>query len=179
MFVGQITMGGFCGDRGTIDSSPVSDASASSSTARVPAPTILRIGAFTTVLQSLVAFAAAFWLIYRDLQTLGEDSPSLESAAPAADWIGTGTAVFIFFVFGTTLVGGLSLLRGRHWGRGPIVLLEFLLVFVAFYMFSGGAILAGVITAISVVLVLVGMFHRSSVEWFATSYGQRRTAPGA
>lgn len=70
-------------------------------------------------------------------------------------------------------------MRGRHWGRGPIVLLEFLLVFVAFYMFSGGAILAGVVTAISVVLVLMGMFHRSSVEWFATSYGQRAKTPGA
>ena len=179
MFAGQIIMSAFSCDRGTIDSSPVSDASVSSSAAQVPAPTVLRIGAFTTVLQSLVAFAAAFWLIYRDLQTLGEESPSLETTAPAADWIGTGTAVFIFFVFGTTFLGGLSLLRGRHWGRGPIVLLEFLLVFVAFYMFSGGAVLAGVVTAISVVLVLMGMFHRSSVEWFATSYGQRAKTPGA
>ncbi|HZK32548.1 MAG TPA: hypothetical protein VFC72_06525 [Corynebacterium sp.] len=140
------------------------------------APLSLRFSATVVILQSLVACATGIWLIAQDLRTRGVDSASLESTSAVADWIGTGTAVFIFLIFGTALVAAVALLRGRQWGRGPIVPLEFLLIFVAIYMFLGGAILPGVAVLLSVAFALWGIFDRASVEWFDSSYQRQRRA---
>lgn len=140
------------------------------STPKQAAPVTLKIGALVALLQSLVAFGVAIYLIVADFTS--EATPTLESEAAAANWIGTGTAIFIFILFGTVLAGAISLLRGRHWGRSPIVMMGVLLLPVSWYMVSEGLIGAGIATALSAIAALVGLLHPRSTEWIAENYGR-------
>lgn len=143
--------------------------SADVSTSTPTAPSTLRIGALVAVIQSLVAFGIGIYLIISDFTS--DAAPTLESEAAAANWIGTGTAVFMFIIFGTVLAGALSLLRGKHWGRSPVVMIEVLLLPVAWYMLSEGLILPGVVVALSAVAGLVCVLHPRSTKWVAANYG--------
>lgn len=137
----------------------------------VPIPAVLRFGAGVTIVQAIVAFIIGVLFILEDFRTMGEED-SLLSDTGATDWVGTGTAIFIFIVFGAALAGAVSMLRGHTWGRGPIVLLQILLLFVAFYMFSGGQPAAGAAVALSALLILVGVLHPKTNEWYSSVYGR-------
>ncbi len=137
----------------------------------VPVPAVLKFGAGVTIVQAIVAFVIGVLFIMEDFRTMGEED-SLVSEAGAANWVGTGTAVFIFLIFGAAAAGAVSMLRGHTWGRGPIVLLQILLLFVAFYMFSGGQPAAGATVALSAVLILVGVLHPKTNEWYSSVYGR-------
>lgn len=139
-------------------------------TPKQAAPGTLKTGALVALVQSVVAFGVAIYLIVADFTS--EATPTLESEAAAADWIGTGTAIFIMILFGTVLAGSISLLRGRHWGRSPIVMIEVLLLPVAWYMLSEGLILAGIATVVSAVAALVFILHPRSTAWVAENYGR-------
>lgn len=133
-------------------------------------PTTIRLGAGAALLQVLVAFGMAFYLIYADLTS--DVSDTIESDAAAAQWIGTGTAIFIFILFGVVLAGAVNLLRGGNWGRNPIVMMGVLLLPVAWYMMSEGMVLAGIGTGILAAAALVFMLHPRSTEWIAANYGR-------
>lgn len=133
-------------------------------------PTTIRLGAGAALLQVAVAFSMALYLIYADLTS--DVSDTIESEAAAAQWIGTGTAIFIFILFGVVLAGAINLLRGRNWGRSPIVMMGVLLLPVAWYMMSEGMVLAGIGTGILAVAALVFMLHPHSTEWIAANYGR-------
>lgn len=133
-------------------------------------PTTIRLGAGAALLQVLVAFGTAFYLIYADLTS--DVSDTIESDAAAAQWIGTGTAIFIFILFGVVLAGAVNLLRGGNWGRSPIVMMGVLLLPVAWYMMSEGMVLAGIGTGILAAAALVFMLHPRSTEWIAANYGR-------
>lgn len=122
------------------------------------------------MLQSLVAFGIAIYLIIADFTS--DAAPTLESEAASVNWIGTGTAIFIMILFGTVLAGAVSLLRGRHWGRSPIVMMSILLLPVSWYMLSEGLITAGIATLLSAIAALVGMLHPQSTAWIAANYGR-------
>ena len=63
------------------------------------------------------------------------------------------------------------MLRGKRWGRGAIVLVQFILAASSFQMMSGGSILLGIVTLASAVLTLFLIFVvKSSGEWFALNY---------
>lgn len=142
----------------------------SSSSVSVPLPGVLKFGSLVSVLQGAVAIVIGIFLIVEDFRTMGQED-SLVSESGATNWVGTGTAVFIFIVFGAAIAGTVNILRGRTWGRGPIVLLQILLLFVAFYMFSGGQPAAGAAVGLSALLILVGVLHPKANEWFSTVYG--------
>lgn len=130
----------------------------------------IRFGAGAALLQVLVAFGTAFYLIYADLTS--DVSDTIESDAAAAQWIGSGTAIFIFILFGVVLAGAVNLLRGGNWGRSPIVMMGVLLLPVAWYMLSEGMVLAGIGTGILAAAALVFMLHPRSTEWIAANYGR-------
>lgn len=133
-------------------------------------PVTIRLGSYVAIIQVAVAFGVGIYLIYRDL-TSGV-SGTIESEAAAAQWIGTGTAVFIFILFGVVLAGATSLLRGKTWGRSPIVMMGALLLPVAWYMISEGMVAAGAATGISAVCALGLILHPRSTGWIADRYGR-------
>lgn len=142
----------------------------SSSSVSAPLPGVLKFGSLVSVLQGIVAILVGLFLVVEDFRTMGQED-SLVSESGATNWVGTGTAVFIFIVFGVAIAGTVNILRGNTWGRGPIVLLQILLLFVAFYMFSGGQAAAGAAVGLSALLILVGVLHPKSNDWFSTVYG--------
>ncbi|QGU03939.1 hypothetical protein CETAM_03295 [Corynebacterium comes] len=131
-------------------------------------PAQIRWAGIIAIAQSVIAFAFAGFLVFRDIT--GAEERSLVSDSANIAWVGTGTAVFMAIIFGTVTVGAVSMIRGHKWGRGPVVLLEIILLGVAYFMFTGGAWPLGVVTAISAVVALAFLFNRNSFEWAETVY---------
>lgn len=131
-------------------------------------PAQIRWAGLIAIAQSVIAFAFAGFLVFRDIT--GAEERSLVSDSANIAWVGTGTAVFMAIIFGTVAVGAVSMIRGRKWGRGPIVLLEIILLGVAYFMFTGGAWAMGVATAVSAVAALALLFNRRSFEWAEETY---------
>ncbi|QPK83715.1 hypothetical protein G7Y29_02630 [Corynebacterium qintianiae] len=137
-------------------------------TAAAIVPAIVKFGAAVVLVQCLALFGYAIWLIVTNLR--GATASSLESDSAATDFVGIGTAVFLLVVFGFVAFHAARTLAGQPSGRGAIVLIEGILLGVAVYMFSGGAILLGIVTAVSALLALVGVFHPTAVEYWAARY---------
>ncbi|MUM16508.1 hypothetical protein BI330_08960 [Mycobacterium sp. CBMA 623] len=81
---------------------------------------------------------------------------------------GYGTAAW-FAIFGTAvLAGGLALATGKRWGRGIAVMMQLLLLPVAWYAGVGSHQLAlGVPIAIVAVVALVLLFSPTAQLWAA------------
>ncbi|WP_231913476.1 hypothetical protein [Corynebacterium renale] len=135
-----------------------------------PPPTSMKIGAGIAIVQSLVVIAYAILLIVR--QFLGyEDQSIVNEGENNMAWVGTGTAAFMLIIFGFVTFAAITLIRGKHhWGRGPIAILQMLLLPMSFQMFQGGAVLLAIVTALSAIICLVMLFNRQSVEWAASAY---------
>ncbi|QXA54207.1 hypothetical protein CFREN_02680 [Corynebacterium freneyi] len=126
------------------------------------APRSVIVGAWIAVVECVMGMGYGVFLLIRDLRGF-ED--------PGAVISGWGTALWFFFVFGAVLAGAVFLLRGKRWGRGPIVMLNLCLAGVALYMFTSGAISLGLVTALFAGGALACMFNPKAVDWAATSYG--------
>lgn len=133
----------------------------------------MRFGAIVAIVQALVAIVVGFYLIYKDLTDDGSGE-TLVSEAAAADWIGTGTAIFIFIIFGTVAAGAFSLLQGKNWGRTPIIMLEIILIPISGYMVTEGLTAIGIAVLLSAILALVGLFHPQTSEWLSGQYERNR-----
>ena len=124
---------------------------------------MLRFGAVVVLLQCLAMLGYIIMLIYAQIEGISDSS--IESSAEAL-----GTAVFLAIAFGFVAFVAISTLRGRPRGSGAIVLIEAILLGVAFYMFLGGAHLLSAATALSAVLVLITVFHPASVAYQEAMY---------
>lgn len=117
--------------------------------------------------QSAVGIGYALLLIVREL--LGKRDGSIVYTTDNANtWVGYGTAVFFIIVFGAVLAGVAAMNRGHRLGRGPVLMLEMLLLPISIYMFRSGAaigIIAGVITLVSAGAGLFLLMTKPSVEW--------------
>lgn len=140
-------------------------------TNRPQPPTLVRWASIIAILQAMVGLGYAGLLIYREI--IGVEDPSLVSDSPNASWVGYGTAIFFAIIFGAVLAGAISLLRGRKWGRGPMVMLNIIFLPVSYYMFSEGLWAFGLVTAATAILVLVMMFNPRSIEWAEALHGSR------
>ncbi|WP_288832923.1 hypothetical protein [uncultured Corynebacterium sp.] len=134
-------------------------------------PAVLRFGAIVVLVQCAALFAYALWLAVTNLRGVADNSVESESAA--AQYVGVGTAVFIVIVFGFVAYSAVRMFRGRSTGSGAIVLIEAILIGVAFYMFSGGAVLLGLVTLLSAALALAMIFHPASWEYSRAAYARR------
>ncbi|WP_342319182.1 hypothetical protein [Corynebacterium mayonis] len=135
-----------------------------------PAP--LRFAVVVVLAQCVALLLYAGWLAVNNLRGVADSSVESESAA--ADYVGLGTAFFIIIIFGFVAYSAQRIFRGRATSSGAIVLIEMILGGVAFYMFGGGAILLGVLTLVSVVAVLSGIFHPVSWEYARSHYAAQR-----
>ncbi|KQB87561.1 hypothetical protein [Corynebacterium lowii] len=132
-----------------------------------PAPA--RWAAIISIVQSLVGIGYAILLIVRQLT--GARDESIVSDSPNAAWVGLGTAIFFLLIFGTVVVGAAAVLRGRgRLGRGPIIMLNLILVPISFSMMGAGAWPLGLATGLSAAAVLVLMFSPSAVAWASRVY---------
>lgn len=133
------------------------------------APRTVVIAAIIAAVQSLAVIGFGCFLIYRDL--IGAPQPSLVSDSPNANFVGTGTAVFIFIVFGFVMIGAWAMVKGHRWGRGAVVLVELILAISAFQMFSGGSPVLGALTLVTAAAAAyLLMFAPDSTRWFASTY---------
>lgn len=81
---------------------------------------------------------------------------------------GYGTAAWFAIIGGGLLAAGLGLLRGQRWGRGLVVIVELLLLFVAWYVGVGSQqYLAGIVLALVCGAALAALFRRDAIEWYA------------
>ncbi|MEJ4099692.1 hypothetical protein V5S96_04840 [Corynebacterium mastitidis] len=132
-----------------------------------PAP--VRWAALIAAVQSLLGIGYAILLIARQL--LGERDAAIVSESPNAAWVGLGTAVFFLIVFGAVLAGAVAVLRARgRLGRGPIIMLNLILLPISFSMMGAGAWLMGLATGASAVAVLALMFSPRAVAWASRVY---------
>lgn len=132
-------------------------------------PPTIRWGGIIALIQSGIGLAYAFFLIYREMT--GQEDPSIVYASAEANtWVGYGTAGFFIIIFGTVFAGALNMMRGRKWGRGPIIMLNIIFFPVAYYMFSEGRYLWAAIVAFSAVACMAMLFNARSVHWMDEQY---------
>ncbi|MDY3127468.1 MAG: hypothetical protein SOW59_04975 [Corynebacterium sp.] len=139
------------------------------STVRPSAPQTVKIAAAIVAVQALCAMCFGLFLIYRDVT--GAENPSMITESSTALHVGTGTAVFIFIIFGFVIAGAWSMVNGKRWGHGGVVLVQFILVAISFQMKSGGSPVIGVLilasAAIALYLILVAQASRA---WFEATF---------
>ncbi|ACP32289.1 hypothetical protein [Corynebacterium aurimucosum] len=129
---------------------------------RAPGAVIAAAG--IAVLQSIAVIIFGIFLVVRELT--GAENDSMVSDSGAAGFVGLGTAIFVFIVFGFVIVASWAFVKGKRWGRGAIVLVEFILGAIAFQMFSGGSAALGVVTLASAAVVLyLLMMRREAAQW--------------
>ena len=132
------------------------------------APPSVIAAAGIAVVQSIAVIIFGIFLIVREVS--GAENDSMVSDSGATGFVGLGTAIFIFIVFGFVIVGSWAFVKGKRWGRGAIVLVEFILGAITFQMFSGGSALLGALTLASAGLVLYLLMVRPEAAQWAESH---------
>ncbi|MBZ8176895.1 hypothetical protein GSS88_03645 [Corynebacterium sp. 3HC-13] len=134
---------------------------------RPPAP--IRWAGFIAITQSLIGIGYAVLLIIR--QILGYRDPAIVSEqGSAASWVGTGTAIYFLVIFGIVIIAAIRMIRGHTWGRGLVVMLQMILLPIAWYMGSSHAFILCAVTGLSAIAGLVLLFHPVSVKWVTERY---------
>ena len=137
--------------------------------AQLGAPQPVLVAAGLAVVQSIAVICFGIFLIVRELT--GAENGSMVSDSGSESFVGLGTALFIFIVFGFVIVGAWAMVKGKRWGRGAIILVELILAASSFQMFSGGSSLLGAVTVLSAaVVIFLLMFVRASTEWAAANF---------
>lgn len=145
------------------------DKAAAPAAAPDSAPQSVLIGAGIATVQSIAVICFGIFLIVRE--AVGAENGSMVSDSGSGSFVGLGTAIFIFIVFGFVIAGAWAMVKGKRWGRGAVVLVELILGASAFQMYSGGSPVLGTITLLSAVAVLyLLMFRRESSEWAASNF---------
>ncbi|OFN78244.1 MULTISPECIES: hypothetical protein [unclassified Corynebacterium] len=133
---------------------------------RAPGAVIAAAG--IAVLQSIAVIIFGIFLVVRELT--GAENDSMVSDSGAAGFVGLGTAIFVFIVFGFVILASWAFVKGKRWGRGAIVLVEFILGAIAFQMFSGGSAALGAVTLASAAVVLYLLMMRPEAAQWAESH---------
>ncbi|CAB0553289.1 hypothetical protein CIP107546_00587 [Corynebacterium diphtheriae] len=132
-------------------------------------PTTIRNAGIIAIVQSAIGLGFAVFLVLRSITGAPEESIVYETDT-AVTSVGVGTAIFFVIVFGTVIAGAIMMMRGKRWGRGPVIMLEILLLPIGFYMMSGHALLLAVVTCASAIATLVYLFSPRSLDWAARNY---------
>lgn len=131
---------------------------------RPAAPLTVRLAAIIATLQSVAVLAFGTFLAVRTFTHA--ENQSMVTTGKTAQYVGVGTAVFLFICFGFVIAGAVAMVRGKRWGRGAVVLAELILTACSFQMFNGGAPVLGAVTLASCVAALyLLMFRPESARW--------------
>ena len=104
-------------------------------------------------------------------QILQDHDDSVVTSQPGRDLIiGYGNAVFILLVFGFVGWSVWLLFHGRRFGRGPVIILQMLLLPVAWYMVQGGWVLVAIPTALIAAYGLYCCFNSQALQWATATF---------
>lgn len=81
--------------------------------------------------------------------------------------LGVTTAAFLLLYGGGLLLAARGLSRVSHWSRGPVVFAQLIQLLMAYSFWGGSTKFVSVILVIAAVAVLVGVFHKESMEALA------------
>ncbi|MFE2750725.1 hypothetical protein ACFXGA_01855 [Actinosynnema sp. NPDC059335] len=117
------------------------------------APPAVRAAGALTALQGLAGVAFAVALVVRSF-----------SAEKSGEVL--GEAAYFAVLSAGVLAAGVGLLIGRHWGRTPAIVVQLLLLGVAWYMYGpSGRQLWGALLGAYVVITLVLLFTNPVRRW--------------
>ncbi|XVS63640.1 hypothetical protein ACQPYE_36135 [Actinosynnema sp. CA-299493] len=120
---------------------------------RSKVPPAVRAAGALTALQGMVGLAGAVALVVR----------SFSAEEPGGV---LGEAAYFTVLSAGVLAAGLGLVLGRHWGRSPAVVVQLLLLGVAWYMYGpSGRQLWGALLGAYVVGTLVLLFTNPVRRW--------------
>ncbi|WP_192796193.1 MULTISPECIES: hypothetical protein [Corynebacterium] len=147
--------------------SPESTQPAEQAASAVPAP--IRWAAILGGVEGLLGIAYGIFLMARDLLGYRDASAVFEDEL-RADLLGFGTGVVFLIFFGTVCVAAFFLARGKRWGRAPVLMLNMLLIPIAFYIHSAGHTPSAIAVGIVGLLGLGLLFNGVAVRWAAAQY---------
>ncbi len=117
-------------------------------------PRALRVAGAITALQGALGIVMALVLTVRELGGHHEAAIS-----------GYGTAAWFAIMGSGVTAAGAALWSGRRWGRGIAVLVNLLLLGVAWYVYSSGQLRYAVLVGVVSVAVLALLFSPSVLHW--------------
>jgi len=116
-------------------------------------PAAVRVAGALTALEALAALAFAVALVVRSFSV--EDPGAV-----------LGEAAYFVVLGGGVLAAAIGLLLGRHWGRTPAVVLQLLLLGVAWYTYGpSGQQLWGALVGIYAAVTLFLLFTNPVRRW--------------
>ncbi|WP_405485420.1 hypothetical protein [Nocardia sp. NBC_00511] len=131
-----------------------------------PAAVIDEVPRTVRVAGWLVAFEGALGLVAAIvLVIVGVDGAA---QSPKNSYL---TAAYAAIVGGAVLAAGISLVRGKRWGRAIAVLTQLLLLGVAYFMVTSDRPDLAVPLGLVAVVTLGALFAPASNRWMAAGYG--------
>lgn len=134
-------------------------------------PPLLRYGMWVVLLQCAAVFVYIITLLMSQLR--GTATSTIESDTAAANYVSLGTAIFLAIIFGFVAWVAVQTLRDQPRSQGAIMLIEFILLGVAIYMFRGGVPALGAATLLTSVFVLVALLHPDTRRFEEARYALR------
>ena len=134
-------------------------------------PWTVRAAGMLAIAESALVLVYSVFLIVRDV--LGYRDPSAvfaEQASARADFLGVGTAVCLMAMFGGVAAAGFNYMRGGRWGRGPVFMLQVLLLPVSWYIIESGQWPYAVPVAVTALAGLYLLIHPLSVGRAQSTY---------
>ncbi|MBN9644453.1 hypothetical protein ACFSSC_10810 [Corynebacterium mendelii] len=137
----------------------------------VPVPWPVRAAGMLAIAESALVLVYSVFLIIRDV--LGYRDPSAvfaEQAAGRADFLGVGTALCLILMFGGVAAAGVNYMRGGRFGRGPVFMLQILLLPVSWYIIQSGHWPVAVVVAAVALTGLYLLIHPAAVSRAQSTY---------
>lgn len=129
-----------------------------------PAPRTVRFAGVVTVVQAVAGLTFVAALLVRAAQA---DMGSVGSLTRGSTY---GEAGYFGLISLGVLAAGVGLLRSKHWARTPVLLLQLLLLGVAWFaMGPSDSPLMAFVFAVPAVFVLWCLFNRAGREWWMSS----------
>lgn len=122
-------------------------------------PRTVRVAGVLTTLQATAGFVFVIALLIRSTSAVG----GVGEFGPTQTY---GEAGYFTLLSAGVLTAGIGMLKGKHWARTPALLLQLILLGIAWYATGpSGQPLIGLALAVPAIAVLWFMFNREGRRW--------------
>lgn len=129
----------------------------------LPPATVRRAG-WLSLAEAVVGIIFAIFLLFH------QDMGKIWAENPRGLYLILGTPMFLIIVFGTVGVAAWMMVRGRRWGRGPVVMWNIFLLPLAYYVAQAGQWIWGVPVLLLGIFGLSQLFSKTAVSWTTARY---------